>query len=144
MTTDLQKIQQACIAANPGISALPAYPYSPDTAKAIVALEKLAQKTLWNSDIEQTATLMIDSYRQQQAGDYRAMLEGRWEGRLIGLADVLLAIGATPWIVACDDNGDLFQMDIGGRIITPAVPWNLREPLENQTPEVLSFIASLL
>ena len=70
------------------IKTLPSYPYNPDAAKAIVALEKLAQKTLWNEDIEQTATLMIENYRKQQQGDYIAMLEGQYRGNPTTLANL--------------------------------------------------------
>lgn len=83
-----QKIQSLC----PDVMLLPEYPYNPDAAKAIVELEKIAGKTLWNSTLQETATMHIENYRQQQAGDYRAMLEGRYEGRPVSLAVVLRAI----------------------------------------------------
>ena len=74
------------------IKSLPEYPYNPEVGKAIIELEKLAGTTLWSETNEKTATLYIEQYRQQQQSDYIADLQGKWEGRKIGLEDVMRAI----------------------------------------------------
>lgn len=67
---------------------------------------------------------------------------GRGFEKVIRLADVLLAIGNTGGS-GYGIKGDISK-GAGTLEIASNIFWNLREDLEGQPPETLSFLASLL
>ena len=140
--THFEQLRKAIIEAVPEIMALPEYPYNPEAAKAIVVLEKIAGKTLWNETLEQTATLMIDNYRKQQQADYRAMLEQQYPGREIQLHDVLRAIGKSGHELGITQDGLLMWND--GKDLERPILWNLSLPLSGQSPELKEFLYKLI
>jgi hypothetical protein len=131
------------------IKALPQYPYNPEVGKAIVELEKLAGKTLWSETIERTATLYIEHYRQQQQSDYIAQLQGRWEGRKIGLEDVLRAIGKTEtrYCSVSSNDGIIAIISFISRddnLIVGECEWKLGKNLYEQTEPTKQSVAEIL
>lgn len=144
---ELKKIIQA---ANPGIMALPPYPYNPDAAKAIIELEKIAGKTLWNETLEQTATLMIETYRKQQQLDYVRELQQDYEnvGRPIRLADIIYAylqnLIPARFLIGGYKEDMKFQYT-DASILNIVANWQLKDDnLDNQSDECKQFLTELL
>jgi hypothetical protein len=135
----------------PEMKALPGYPYNPDAARAIVELEKLSQKTLWSETLEKSATLMIENYRQQQAADYIAHLEGRWLGSPITLAVVLRAIhkinAANKTLVNVECDGQFLKhwFNFSTKKSKLGPTWNLaKDNYDDQSEATKEFIGEML
>lgn len=139
METIKKEVRAKIIEVCPEIKYLPPFPYNPEAAKAIVALEKIAVKTLWNETIENFATLMAENYRRQTEADYIAFLQNVYPGKDISLSHVLRAIEEN----GLDDEVSyikIFQKLISNR----GGIWNLTKDLYGQSDEVWDFLYSIL
>lgn len=140
MEQNLQKIREACIAANPGIKAFPTFPEDSDTKKALLALYKIVG-TQSNENVEETATMYLKAYEDDKKAAYVRELEGRYPGRLIRLADILLAYRIRHFPGAAGKMSLLERP----RVSDIVAQWNLlQDDLSLQSEETITFLVELL
>lgn len=106
------------------IKKLPEYPYNPDAAKALVAIERIISMnplpTVNSCAAEENTKLLslyTEDYRKQQQVDYINALQNRYEGRPIMATDILRVLGKLKVTVSCGSNAITLAINTDGFII---------------------------